>query len=203
MECVVDKVYKNSKDKNQRINKQEKICLHCSLHDDGERTPFKPDEKFENDKIPVDDNAALLTIDNLNLGKRYTSFNKLTTKLDNHKWKGVQCKHAGMIDYESVFFEYEEDDILSEITYKNRFEKFKRETFKAWQYPATEQERKEIINDLKEKIRVHKCSKYDAYCKDCRKWGNQITRHQKTWTNGHYTVRHRFAATCPGLIYGV
>ena len=87
LECVVDKVYKNSKDKNQRINKQEKICLHCSLHDDGERTPFKPDEKFESDKIPVDDNAALLTIDNLNLGKRYTSFNKLTTKLDNHNGK--------------------------------------------------------------------------------------------------------------------
>ena len=95
------------------------------MHNDGERTLFKPDEKFESDKIPDDDNAALLTIDNLDLGKRYTSFKKLITKLDNHKWKGVHCKHAGMIDYESVFFEYDEDDILSEVTYKNRLKNSK------------------------------------------------------------------------------
>jgi hypothetical protein len=66
-ECIVDKVYKTIHNKVDHSQPEAKICLHCALHKDGERTPLKPDEKHP--KVPSDIKAGGITVANLGLKK--------------------------------------------------------------------------------------------------------------------------------------
>ena len=63
-ECTVDKVYtkKRKKIRNDPTQPEGKMCLYCKMHEDGERTPFKPDKDHENKKIPNDEKVMQLTV---------------------------------------------------------------------------------------------------------------------------------------------
>ena len=179
------------------------MCLYCATHEDGERTPLMPNENFRN--LPNNPKAQELTVNNLKLRSKYVSFPKLIEKLNDYKWKGIQCltTETYKVDHQGIYFKYNENDMLSEREFLHRFEKFKKEAFLSWQYPATENERKVILDDLDLQITKHKCLTTTKICSHCSKLKKQIRKYKRTWLNGHHTVKQRFASTYPGFIYGV
>ena len=79
-ECLVKPQFSSKNVVGSKHKKRH--CLHCSIHEDGNRDPFLSAEHWHKD-VPDNKDAQTLMVSNLGLRKMKIDFDKMIKKMEN------------------------------------------------------------------------------------------------------------------------
>ena len=116
-----------------------------------------PAEHWHKD-VPDDEDAKLLTMEKLGLRKKKIDFDKMISKMERYKYKGHYCQPKGSHrkDNESLFFQDQEHELVSEDDYIGRFKTYKENCLRLWGWPATDDERNVIKKEIPVEENLHR-----------------------------------------------